>query len=73
MNKYMSRRHGIDLTLTVDIDPPKDPSIQVRCIKDHGDVEFSIGKVILAKDTAHLLPREEAEPFINSGILVHME
>ena len=56
-----------------DMDPPKDPSVQVRCVKDHGSVVFSIGSVNLAKDTAHLLPREEAEPFISSGVLVYME
>jgi hypothetical protein len=56
-----------------DMDPPKDPSVQVRCVKDHGSVVFSIGSVNLAKDTAHLLPREEAEPFISSGVLVYMD
>mmetsp|Transcript_41815 Transcript_41815/g.99192 ORF Transcript_41815/g.99192 Transcript_41815/m.99192 type:complete len:125 (-) Transcript_41815:215-589(-) len=73
MNSYMGRRHGINLSLTVDLEPPKDPSVEVLCVRDHGDVVLSIGKVSLLKNTAHLLPREEAEPFIQSGILVHLE
>jgi GINS complex subunit 1 len=55
------------------MEPPKDPSVQVRCVQDHGDVMFSIGKVNLTRDTVHLLPREEAEPFISDGVLVYMD
>eukprot|EP00873_Tetraselmis_striata_P027580 jgi/Tetstr1/447844/TSEL_003761.t1 len=73
LNKYSGRREGINLMLTVDMEPPKGPSVQVRCVQEHGDVMFSIGKVNLSRNTVHLLPREEAEPFISNGILKYID
>jgi hypothetical protein len=49
--------------------PPKDPSIEVRVLKDYGEVFLSLGRANLKKGTVHLLPRTEAEPLIREGVL----
>lgn len=55
------------------MDPPKDPRVEMICLKDHGTVMFSIGAVTLEKSSVHLLLREEAEPFVISGVLKQLE
>ena len=49
--------------------PPKDPSIEVRVLKDYGEVFLTLGRANLKKGTVHLLPRTEAEPLIREGVL----
>ena len=49
--------------------PPKDPSIEVRVLKNYGEVFLSLGRANLKKGTVHLLPRTEAEPLIREGVL----
>ena len=54
---------------TQDQTPPKDPSIEVRVLKDYGEVFLTLGRANLKKGTVHLLPRTEAEPLIREGVL----
>lgn len=53
--------------------PPKGPSVEVVVLEDFGEVAFSIGRANLAKGSSHLLPRDEAEPLIRSGVLQLMD
>lgn len=53
--------------------PPKGPSVEVVVLEDFGEVAFSIGRANLQKGTSHLLPRDEAEPLIRSGVLQMMD
>ena len=61
--------------LTADADPvqdqtpPKDPSIEVRVLRDYGEAMTRLGRANLKKGTLHLLPRDEAEPLIREGVL----
>lgn len=70
LSKYMrSGKAGVGLDLTADPTPPDDPYVQVRVLKDYGDVVFASGKVSLARGKSHWLPRDEAHPLIMDGIL----
>ncbi|KAJ3675262.1 hypothetical protein LUZ60_004304 [Juncus effusus] len=60
----------LDLDLTVDMVPPKDPYIRVRVLDEIGD-EVSLGDraVSLTKDSLHFLRRTDAEPYISQGLM----
>lgn len=53
--------------------PPKGPSVEVVVLEGFGEVAFSIGRANLARGSSHLLPRDEAEPLIRSGVLQLMD
>ncbi|XP_031479046.1 uncharacterized protein LOC116249879 [Nymphaea colorata] len=63
---YMSE---IDLDLTVDMIPPKDPSIQVRVRCDIGDVLLGDQVASLTNNSVHLMKRTDAEQFISQGLM----
>nr|ADD24278.1 DNA replication complex GINS protein PSF1 [Lepeophtheirus salmonis] len=71
---YMaSIRGGMGVDLMTDILPPKSLYIEVRCIKDYGEMETEDGEVILLKkNTQHFLPRSQCEQLIRQGILQHV-
>jgi GINS complex subunit 1 len=70
LTRYMrTGRQGVGLDLTADPTPPDDPYVQVRVLKDFGDVVFSSGKVSLARGKSHWLPRDEAHPLVMDGVL----
>ena len=64
---------NINLDLTTDVIPPKSLFIQVRVIKDYGEMETDDGEIILLKkNTQHFLPRSQCEQLIRQGILEHV-
>jgi GINS complex subunit 1 len=64
---------GSGVDLTTDQAPPKSLYIEVRCLKDYGEMETEDGTVIvLKKNTQHFLPRAQCEPLIRQGILEHV-
>ncbi|KAK9282409.1 hypothetical protein L1049_005326 [Liquidambar formosana] len=66
LNLYMS---ALDLDLTVDFVPPKDPYIQVRVIDDIGEVFLSDKKTNLVCHSIHFLKRNDAEQYISQGLM----
>ena len=70
LNEYM---RAVDLDLTLDLEPPQNHKIQVRCLEDHGEIFNRDGTVDLKKNTVHLLWREEAQPLIREGVLEQMD
>ena len=73
LNKYMGKKDGINMNLTLDRDPPKEHKVQVRCLKDNGETYFKDGVVDLRKDTVHLLWREEAQELIREGVFEKLD
>lgn len=65
--------NGEGLDITQDTKPPKSLYIQVRCVKDHGELEIDDGTVILLKrNSQHFLPRWKCEQLIRQGVLEHV-
>ncbi|KAB1218663.1 DNA replication complex GINS protein PSF1 [Morella rubra] len=62
LKSYMSR---LDLDLTVDMVPPKDPYIQVRVLDDIGVVLSDDKTTNFARHSMHFLKRTDAEQFIS--------
>jgi GINS complex subunit 1 len=75
LNKYMGRdkERGVNCNLTLDANPPKEHKIQVRALKDYGEIYTKDGEVDLKKDTVHLLWREDAQPLISEGVLEKLD
>ncbi|KMZ72587.1 hypothetical protein ZOSMA_161G00360 [Zostera marina] len=66
IESYMSE---LDLDLTVDMIPPKDPYIQVRVLYDIGDVLLGDHSTSLKQNSVHSLRRTDAEKFISQGLM----
>lgn len=66
LESYMSE---LELDLTVDMVPPKDPYIQVRVLDDIGEVLLSDQSSNLARHSMHFLKRTDAEQFISQGLM----
>lgn len=66
LESYMSE---MELDLTVDMVPPKDPYIKVRVLDDIGDVFLSDQSPNLARHSIHFLRRTDAEQFISQGLM----
>eukprot|EP00195_Chlamydomonas_chlamydogama_P016831 CAMPEP_0202910670 /NCGR_PEP_ID=MMETSP1392-20130828/52672_1 /ASSEMBLY_ACC=CAM_ASM_000868 /TAXON_ID=225041 /ORGANISM="Chlamydomonas chlamydogama, Strain SAG 11-48b" /LENGTH=197 /DNA_ID=CAMNT_0049600841 /DNA_START=85 /DNA_END=675 /DNA_ORIENTATION=- len=64
LSKYMSKSEGIGLDLTLDTRPPKDISIEVKVVKEAGEMLFSFGRACLIPGLLLYLPADEAEPLI---------
>jgi len=60
---------GVGLDLTADPEPPTDPYVQVRVMKDYGEVTFSSGSVSLRPGLSLWLLREEAHTLLQEGVL----
>ena len=58
---------GINITL--DPTPPKEHKVQVRVLQERGELVTRDGTVDLAKNTVHLLWRDEAQPLITEGVV----
>lgn len=71
LSKYMraTAMGGVGLDLTADPEPPNDPYIQVRVMKDYGEVTFSSGSVTLREGLSLWLLREEAHTFLQEGVI----
>ncbi|KAJ4819649.1 DNA replication complex GINS protein PSF1 [Rhynchospora pubera] len=66
IDSYMK---DLDLDLTVDMVPPKDPYIRVRVLSEIGEVSLGDHAVSLTKDSFHFLRRTDAETFISQGLM----
>eukprot|EP00249_Psilotum_nudum_P012078 c23570_g1_i2 orf=288-740(+) len=66
LGSYMT---NIDLDLTVDSTPPKDPYIQVRVMDNVGEVLLDDQSTSLLRNSIHLMKRTEAESLVSQGIL----
>ncbi|CAD6259026.1 unnamed protein product [Miscanthus lutarioriparius] len=66
MKSYISE---MDIDLTVDMVPPKDPYIQVRVLEDIGEVSLGDHSVSLTKNSLHFLRRTDVEQFISQGLM----
>ncbi|KAH6800629.1 partner of SLD five 1 [Perilla frutescens var. hirtella] len=64
LQSYMSE---LDLHLTVDMVPPKDPYIKVRVLDDIGEIALSDQVANLARHAIMFLRRTDAEQYITQG------
>jgi len=65
---------GSGLDLTTDLAAPKSLYLEVRCLRDYGEIETDDGDLItLKKNTQHFLPRALCEPLIRHGVLAHVQ
>ncbi|ORX81973.1 DNA replication complex GINS protein psf1 [Anaeromyces robustus] len=71
INDYTSNFTGIDLSSS--LDPPKDPYIEIRVLKDCGEIYTENGLVTLSKNSQHYLRRTDVEHLINEGYLKHIQ
>lgn len=53
--------------------PPKGYVINVRVLKDYGEVAFSVGPAQLAAGSVHTLPLDEVQPLIRAGVLESLD
>ncbi|GFR41380.1 hypothetical protein Agub_g2063 [Astrephomene gubernaculifera] len=73
LSTYMSRSEGVGMDLTLDTKPPKDTFVNVRGLKDAGEVILSYGRATILYGTTVSLPAEEAEPLIRDGTVELVE
>lgn len=66
LQTYMSE---LDLDLTVDMVPPKDPYVKVRVLDDIGEVVLSDQVANLARHAMLFLRRTDAEQYISQGLM----
>lgn len=67
LKSYMSR---IDVDLTVDMVPPKDPYIQVRVLEDIGDgIVLNDKHANFTRHSMHFVKRTDVEQFISRGLM----
>lgn len=64
-----SHMSELDLDLTVDMIPPKDPYIKVRVVDDIGEVLLDDQSTSLIRNSMHLMKRTEAEAFVSQGLM----
>ena len=69
VNRYQGRRGGVGINITLDPTPPKEHKVQVRVLQERGELVTRDGTVDLAKNTVHLLWRDEAQPLITEGVV----
>lgn len=76
LNKYMrSGRGGWGLDLTVDCNPPDDPYVNVKVLRDYGEVVFTSGKVCLpiSQNSPQLLMQKIGPSPIFFIVIMHTE
>ncbi|KAL2610109.1 hypothetical protein R1flu_028682 [Riccia fluitans] len=66
LSSYMA---DINLDLTVDATPPKDPYVQIRVIGNLGEVLLDDQETSLLPHSIHFMTRTEAEPLVMQGLL----
>ncbi|TPX35509.1 hypothetical protein SmJEL517_g02115 [Synchytrium microbalum] len=67
------RAEFLDIDLTAAPVPPGDVFVEVRVLKDCGEVLTESGTIQLAKGTQHYVRRTDVEQFITQGYLKHVE
>ncbi|EFJ44833.1 hypothetical protein VOLCADRAFT_94844 [Volvox carteri f. nagariensis] len=73
LSTFMSRAEGVGMDLTLDTRPPKDTFVNVRGLKDSGEVILSYGRATILYGTIISLPSEEAEPLLRDGTVELVE
>ncbi|GLC35973.1 hypothetical protein PLESTB_000525000 [Pleodorina starrii] len=73
LSTYTSRAEGVGMDLTLDTRPPKDTFVNVRGLKDAGEVILSYGRATILYGSIISLPSEEAEPLIRDGTVEPVE
>jgi GINS complex subunit 1 len=68
--QYMRSLDSLDLT-TSDL-PPKALKIQVRVLKDFGQITTLEGTINLQKGTTHFLKRSDVESLVRQGVVEHV-
>ncbi|KAI8817043.1 DNA replication complex GINS protein PSF1 [Fimicolochytrium jonesii] len=69
-----SYRSGfLDVDMGAALVPPRDLFVEVRVLKDCGEVQTENGAVRLVNNSQHYLRRTDVEPFITAGYLRHIE
>ena len=64
---------GVHIDLTEDLThPPSDLFVEVRVLKDLGQIYTEDGPIFLQQGTQHTMRRIEAEPYIRQGKLEHI-
>ncbi|KAI8917189.1 hypothetical protein PhCBS80983_g00044 [Powellomyces hirtus] len=63
----------LDVDLGAALVPPRDLFVEVRVLKDCGEVQTESGAVRLVKNSQHYLRRTDVEPFITAGYLRHIQ
>jgi len=69
LGDYMTE---IELDLTADFEPPKDLYIEVRVLKDEGEITTINGTINLKVNTTHYLRRSDVEHLIRRGVVEHI-
>jgi len=59
----------LDMDLLLHVDPPKDLVVEVRALRDFGEVVTEFGSVRVEKDSTHFMRRVDAEPLIRQNVL----
>ncbi|OQR93597.1 DNA replication complex GINS protein PSF1 [Thraustotheca clavata] len=67
---YMS---GFGIDLAADLQPPKDLFIEVRVLKDCGEIYTENGAIHLRANSTHFLRRTDVEGLIRQGMLVQIK
>lgn len=67
------RGQFLDVDLGAALVPPRDLFVEVRVLKDCGEVQTENGAVRLVKNSQHYLRRTDVESFITAGYLRHIE
>ncbi len=63
----------MEVDLTSDLTPPKDFLVQVRVLKDCGEIMVEGGAVTLSSGTTHSLRRRDVEHLIRQGYLFELQ
>ncbi|KAF0691390.1 Aste57867_17357 [Aphanomyces stellatus] len=70
LSNYMS---AFKIDLSADLQPPKDLYIEVRVVKDCGEIYTENGPVQLQVNSTHFLRRADVEGLIRQGMLVQIK
>jgi len=66
------KSHYLDLDLTAASVPPKELFVEVRVLKDCGELQTEYGVINLQKNSQHFLRRTDVEHLIKQGYLQHV-
>eukprot|EP00053_Salpingoeca_punica_P023449 m.217328 g.217328 ORF g.217328 m.217328 type:complete len:193 (+) comp51294_c0_seq1:214-792(+) len=71
LNDYTKDLEPLDIT--ADLQPPKEPKIEVRVVKEFGEFTTSTGATVnLTLGSQHYLKRADVEALIRQGVLEHI-
>ncbi|ORY04210.1 GINS complex, Psf1 component [Basidiobolus meristosporus CBS 931.73] len=62
----------LPINLMSDLQPPKDLYIEVRVLKDCGEIQTDNGAIRLEKNSQHFIKKTDVERFIAQGYIKHI-